>query len=121
MTFGSFIRKKRLAQKIMLRDFSAAVGISAVYASNIESGIRPAPSQKILLKIAKTLNLNEKERAVMFDLAAESKNTPTLAIDLVKYMNNNKSARSALRKAKNCKASKEDWDRFTNYLSEKYE
>lgn len=120
MTFGIYLKNKRNEKKISLRDFSDAVGISLVYASNLESGVRSAPSQKILSKIVKVLCLNEKEREKFFDLAAQSKNTPSIAIDLANYINRNSSARATMRKAKKLNACKADWDYFSEYLTEKY-
>lgn len=103
-----------------MRGFANTIGISLVYASNIENGIRPAPSYEVLLKISKILVLNEDEQDLMFDLAAKSKNTPSIANDLVIYVNDNNIVYAALRKAKQLNISDEDWNDFIDNISEKY-
>lgn len=119
-TFGLFVNNKRHEKNITLRVFANSIGISLVYASNIENGVRPAPTYEILLRISKTLVLNEDEKEMMFDLAAESKNTPSIATDLVIYINDNKIVIDALRKAKRLNISDEDWKDFIINISEKY-
>lgn len=118
--FGLFVNNKRVEKKITLRGFANTIGISLVYASNIENGIRPAPSYEVLLKISKILVLNEDEQDLMFDLAAKSKNTPSIANDLVIYVNDNNIVYAALRKAKRLNISDEDWNDFIDNISEKY-
>ncbi|MCH5296094.1 MAG: helix-turn-helix transcriptional regulator [Ruminococcus sp.] len=119
-TFGAFVSKKRNEKQITLRRFSRMIGISPVYVSNIENGIRSAPSQDVLVKIAKVLMLDEYEIELMYDLAAKSKNSPTLAIDLTVYINDNENVFKALRIAKRCEANENDWQMFIDMLSNKY-
>jgi transcriptional regulator with XRE-family HTH domain len=120
-SFGSFIRNKRTEKDMTLRQFSKEVGISTVYASNIESGKRNAPSNEILIKIGSVLLLNDSEKEKMYDLAADSKNSGELASDLVVYINENEEVHASLRKARRCCANKSDWQYFLDYLSKKYD
>lgn len=118
--FGAFISNKRKEKKISLRDFSRMIGISPVYLSCIERGERAAPTYNILEKIAQVFMLNEEERELMYDLAAKSKKSVSLAFDLLIYINENKTVHKALRLAKKCEADEKDWQMFIDSLSNKY-
>ena len=118
--FGLLIREKRTEKQISLRGFSRIIGISPVYLSRIENGSRSAPSDDVIEKMAKALAFNEKERELMYDLAAQSKNSLSLASDLVIYINKNEIIHKALRLSKKCNAKEIDWQSFINLLSEKY-
>ncbi len=117
---GIFIRQKRIRKQISLRALSREIGVSPVYVSNIETGVRSAPSMEILLKISKVLILSKDEQEYLFDLAAESKNTPAIANDLIIYINENKIVHDALRNAKRLNISDEDWNYFLSYIANKY-
>ena len=58
-TFGSFVRQHRQARGMTLRGLAAALGISPVYMSNIETDRRAAPTQEYLEKLAKELMLDK--------------------------------------------------------------
>lgn len=118
--FGIFINKKRTEKRLSVRRFAELIGVSPVYASNIETGIRSAPSKEILLKISKVLILSKDEQEYLLDLAAESKNTPSIASDLIIYINENKTVHDALRTAKRLNISKDDWNYFSSYIVSKY-
>lgn len=117
---GIFIRQKRIEKQISVRRFSELIGVSPVYASNIETGIRSAPSIEILLKISKVLILSNDEQEYLLDLAAKSKNAPSIAIDLIVYINENKIVHDTLRAAKRLNISKDDWNYFLSYIVSKY-
>lgn len=119
-TFGEFINRKRIERGITIRALSGMLGISPVYICNIEKGIRSAPSHEILFKISAVFALDKNEEELMYDLAAKSKKTPMLAFDLLVYINDNEKIYRALRLAKKCKASEDDWQMFIEYLSDKY-
>ena len=51
MTFGEYIKEKRLEKGITLRGFAEIIDISPVYMCNLEKGRRPAPSEAIMEKI----------------------------------------------------------------------
>lgn len=115
-TFGAFISEKQYT----LRGFAKQIGISPVYASNIENSVRPAPSYSILKRITKVLVLDDDNKAKMFDLAAQSKNSSTLAYDLAEYINQNNSAYKTIRTAAKYNADEKDWQKFAEYISKKY-
>ncbi len=118
-TFGSFIYKKRTQKHISLRGLANMIGVSAVYVSSMEKGKRAAPTYPVLMKIADVLMLSKEEKVLMLDLAAKSKKSLSLAEDLLKYINSNQIVHKALRTAKKCNATDEDWQNFIDTLSEK--
>ena len=118
MTFGSFIFEKRTQKNISLRGFAEMIEVSPVYVSSMEKGRRAAPTNRVLMKIAKVLSLSEEEKVLMFDLAANSKRALTLADDLLEYINDNEIVHKALRTAKKRNADNEVWQRFIDNLYE---
>lgn len=119
MTFGSFIYEKRIKKNISLRELASMIGVSAVYVSSMEKGKRSAPTYPVLMKIADVLMLSEEEKVLMLDLAAKSKKSLSLAEDLLEYINNNEIVHKALRTAKKCNATDDDWQNFIDSLMEK--
>lgn len=43
ISFGEFIKEKRIRSEHSLKEVAKEIGISAVYQSSIETGKRPAP------------------------------------------------------------------------------
>lgn len=116
-TFGTFISEKRLDKDISLRSFSKMIDISPEYLSKIENGLRAAPKDGILEKIADKLILNNEEKEMLFDLAAESKPYLSLASDLTKYICENEIVHNTLRLAKRSNLTDEEWQYiFENIL-----
>lgn len=118
-TFGAFIKEKRTEKHLTLRGFSRLIGISPVYVSSIENENRAAPTDDILNKIIKVLVLKDEEQDLLYDLAAESKNSITLATDLLNYINENEVVHKALRVAKKYNANNDDWESFIENVSKK--
>ena len=126
ISFGSFIRGKRLAleQPISLRKMAELLSISPVYMSNIETGRDAAPKQEVLEKLAELLRLSKEEQERMYDLAAESKNYKHNAAvpgDLPEYIAANEYAKIALRVAKDVDATDEEWIEFIEKLKRRSE
>lgn len=119
MTFGSFIYEKRIKKNISLRELAKMIDVSPVYISSMEKGKRAAPSYPVLEKIANVFLINDEEKVLMFDLAAKSKKSLSLAEDLLEYINNNEIVHKALRTAKKCNATDDDWQNFIDSLMEK--
>lgn len=118
MNFGTFISEKRREKDISLRSFSKMIDISPEYLSKIENGLRSAPKDSILEKIADKLLLNNEEKELLFDLAAESKPYLSLASDLTKYICENEIVHNTLRLAKRSKLTDEEWQYiFENILN----
>jgi transcriptional regulator with XRE-family HTH domain len=111
-TFGSFIREKRKERDYTLRGFAAKMDLSPVHMSNLENDRRSAPKEDVLERMAVLLMLNLEDTERMYDLAALSKNAPSVAWDLPEYINENQLARAALRTAKDADATDEEWMEF---------
>jgi transcriptional regulator with XRE-family HTH domain len=99
---------------------SELIGISAVYLSNIENGVRSAPSEKVLNAISDVLELSDREKIMLFDLAASSKKSGTVAIDIAGYIKENKCVSNALRTAMNLNIDNADWENFIGLMEKKY-
>ena len=121
LTFGSFIRTRRLELEpyISIRKIAEILGISAVYMSSIEINRNPAPKEDILAHLAELLHLDKQEREQMYELAAKSKNYIAVPGDLPKYISTNELARVALRVAKDVDATDEEWMEFIEKLKKR--
>lgn len=121
LTFGSFIRKKRvdLDPYISLRKMAELLGISPVYMSNIETDRNPAPKDDILEHLSKLLRLTKPEREQMYELAAKTKTYTAVPGDLPEYISGNEYARIALRVAKDVDATDKEWTDFIERLKKR--
>jgi transcriptional regulator with XRE-family HTH domain len=75
-TFGKYIKTKRLAKGLSLRQFCKNKGLDSAYVSRLENELIPAPSKESLLEaLAQSLELkkNTAEWVEFFDLAATSR------------------------------------------------
>lgn len=118
--FGVFINKRRNEKQISLRSFSSMIGISPEYLSKIENGLRAAPKDAVVKRISEALVLNDDEQEILFDLAASSKSSPTVAGDLVEYIMNNEIVHQLLRFSKRYNVSDDDFQLIMDMLREKY-
>jgi len=118
LTFGSFIRKKRLDLKpyISLRKMAELLEIAPSYMSTMETGYDSAPSEEILANIARVLKLDKIEQESMYELAAKSKTYTAIPEDLPEYISTNEYARIALRVAKDVDATDDEWIEFIEKL-----
>ena len=120
ITFGAFISKKRLEKDISLRAFSSMIDISPEYLSKIENNLRAAPKEIVLERISELLVLNDEEKEMLLDLAAESKPYLSLASDLVKYLKENEAIHKTLRLAKRNSLTNKEWQEIYEYISKTY-
>lgn len=121
MTFGAFIRKKRLALDpyISLRKMAELLDIAPSYMSTMETGYDSAPKDDILADIANVLKLDKQERELMYELAAKSKTYTAIPSDLPEYISSNEYARIALRMAKDVDATDTEWIEFIEKLKKR--
>lgn len=108
MTFGGFIKEKRMQRGINLREMATRVNIAPAYLSDIEKGKRNSPAAEKMEKIAEILELTEEEKNTMRDLAANDRPN-NVASDISEYVACNESVRVALRKARELNLSNQDW------------
>ncbi len=119
-TFGEFLTRVRKERGITLREFARRVDLSPEYVCNIEKCRKPAPGAEVLERIDTVLNLTADERAEMYDLAANSKNTENaVPEDLTGFLNDNRVILTALRTARDMDATDEDWHEFMAKLTAK--
>ncbi|MPN49717.1 hypothetical protein SDC9_197339 [bioreactor metagenome] len=85
----------------------------------MEKDRNPAPKDDILSRMVELLLLSDEEAEVLYDLAAKSKNTPTVSKDLPEYIMDRDIVRVALRTAKDVDATDEEWQEFIARLEER--
>lgn len=120
ITFGAFISEKRIERGVSLRAFSRKIEISPEYLSKIENNLRSAPKDITLVRIAEILILNDEERELLFDLAAETRPYLSIAYDLVKYINENEMLQKTLRLAKRNALTNNDWKEIFEHISKNH-
>ena len=59
--FGSRLRELREEAGLNQGELAAQVGVNFTYLSTIESGAKPPPSEKVILKLAEALNCDKEE------------------------------------------------------------
>jgi transcriptional regulator with XRE-family HTH domain len=114
VTFGEYLKHKRDEKQISLREVARALGVSAPFLSDVENNRRGTLTEERLADLAKVLNLNENEKAEMYDIVGKQKGL--LAPDLNPYVTERPYVNAALRTARNLEANKEDWQRFVDDL-----
>ena len=121
LTFGSFIREKRLKMDpyISLRKMAELLDIAPSYMSTMETGYDSAPKDDILADIANILKLDKQGQELMYELAAKSKTYTAIPSDLPEYISTNEYARIALRVAKDVDATDDEWIEFIEKLKQR--
>tara|TARA_B100001057_G_scaffold161721_1_gene162403 strand:+ start:116 stop:1237 length:1122 start_codon:yes stop_codon:yes gene_type:complete len=95
-TFGSYVRKLRIENKIGQRELAKKVGIAPSYLNDIEKNKRSAPKNNIINKLSFILKADNN---LIYDLAGNSKKT--LPPDVNDYIENNPKIISLIRAIKN--------------------
>ena len=117
MTFGEYLKQKRLDKEITLRGFAKLVDISPVYLCDLEKGRKAAPSMEVMQKMVSKLALNKEESERFYDLAAlEQTAKNPIPKDLNAFLKDNSVIVSALRTAKDLDATDEEWQDFIDKL-----
>lgn len=117
MTFGEYLKQKRLDKEITLRGFAKLVDISPVYLCDLEKGRKAAPSMEVMQKMVSKLALNKDESERFYDLAAlEQTAKNPIPKDLNAFLKDNRVIVSALRTAKDLDATDEEWQDFIDKL-----
>lgn len=117
MTFGEYLKQKRLDKEITLRGFAKLVDISPVYLCDLEKGRKAAPSMEVMQKMVSKLALNKEESERFYDLVAlEQTAKNPIPKDLNAFLKDNRVIVSALRTAKDLDATDEEWQDFIDKL-----
>lgn len=105
---------KRLEMGLSLRAFSRIADMGHTYLHDIECNRKPAPSDKLIIKLSDILNLSASEKEMFFDYAAESKgkydkSNIHLPVDVSTYISENALKKEEIRReAKQMAALKSD-------------
>ena len=115
ITFGGFIREKRLAAKINLRKLADILDISPAFLSDIENDHRYPPDKDKIYKISEVLELSKEDTDLLFDLAAGNKKN-SVSPDIADYIMTQEKSRVALRMARDKGAGEEEWEKIIQFL-----
>lgn len=115
ITFGGFVRDKRIENNITLRKLAGELDIVPAYMSDIENGHRYPPAKDKIEKIAEVLHLSQEETNLLFDLAAGNKKN-AVSPDLADYIMSSEKCRQALRLARDVNAGDKMWDKIISLL-----
>lgn len=117
--FGAFIARKRIEKDLKLKLIAEKLGVSVAYLSDIIRGRRNPPDKEGLDILAAMLNLNDAEKAEMFDLAGRERNQ--VASDLTEYIMDESipNARVAFRKARNANLGDDFWKKVNDIIDNK--
>ncbi len=121
--FGIFLKEKRQQKDMSLRELADKTGMAHTYLLNIENGIKPPPSDEILIKLSNALFLDDESKALFFDLASKVKRLKnhknfSLPADISKYLCNTDSAKKVIRKADKLGCTNEFWNIILQKLDE---
>jgi transcriptional regulator with XRE-family HTH domain len=85
LTFGSFVKEKRLSRGWSLRLLAEKLDVSLTYISDVESGKRYAFPREKLLLLAEIFEIDTiKEKNLYLDLAAKTRDT--IPLDVEEYI-----------------------------------
>ena len=121
ITFGGFLRQKRMSKEITLRKFAELSGLSPVHISNLETNQRHAPKDGALERMAAVLQLSKSDEERFYDLAAASTTSPRVSGDLPEYIMGHNLVKAALRTAKDVDATDDEWQEFIDKLKKRKE
>ena len=115
LRFGQFISEKRIQHSMTKQELAGLIGISTAYLSQIESGVRSNPKEKILSNLVFCLHLTMEETYKLYDLYAAANST--VAIDVLQYIKRNAIVSWAIRAAEKRGAKEYDWIEFIEKLN----
>lgn len=113
--FGVFLKEKRQQKNLSLRGLSGKANVAHTYIFKIENGNKPPPSDDVLLRLAKGLNLDDESAEIFFDLAAKCKRINDdknfyIPADISEYLLSEEKANNLIRKARKLGYSNEFWN-----------
>ncbi len=118
LTFGDYVRQKRLSAGVNLRKLAEILDIAPAYMSDIENNHRYPPEKEKIYKIAEVLHLSKEETDYLFDLAGNNKKNP-VSPDITEYIMGQDKSRVALRLARDSGAGEKEWERIIRILEGK--
>lgn len=106
-TLGQFIAHQRKKRSMSSQELANMLSISVSYLSQLEHGVRVNPNIELLLHLSEALHLSSEETEVLFDLYASVNDA--LSPDVVLYARSNPIVVRALRTARDCNLTDDDW------------
>lgn len=120
--FGDFIKKKRQEHpdELRLKEVSKMLGISLSFLSDVENNRRKPFDKDKMELFAELFDLDDEEKAMMYDLAARDRGeVPSDIEDIMMYGEIGDMARLALRQSNSGKISEDDWKQFLRDIEKK--
>ena len=119
--FGVFLKEKRQQKTMSLRELSDKANIAHTYILKIENGSKPPPSDNVLLKLARGLNLDDESAEIFFDLAAKCKRINDdknfyIPADISEYLLSEDKANKLIRKASKLGYTNEFWNELLKQI-----
>ena len=115
VTFGGYVRQKRLAAGVNLRKLAAILNIAPAYMSDIENNHRYPPEKEKIYMIVEALHLTREETDYLFDLAGNNKKN-SVSPDIAEYIMKHDKSRMALRLARDSGAGNKEWEKIIQLL-----
>lgn len=117
-TFGKCIRARREELGKTAKEVAKAIGMSPVYLSDIERGLRAAPTGansgiNYLENLIRELQIPSDEKHAFFTMAEASSGRYE---DISSYLSRSPSARMALRLADEKKIPEDEWLKFIEHI-----
>jgi len=116
VTFGEYIKARRLELGKSLNGAAREIGMTPIYLRDIENDNRAAP-ENFIIKICEVLELPSEDREFFFELAGESRKGDYA--DIKPYIGEKHIARVALRKARDLNIPDSKWQEFIDSLNGK--
>src|SRR5438552_17227056 len=87
--FGHFLKARRLALDLGLREFARQVGLQPSNYCNVEAGVLPPPPREALERIARALGLKKgtKDLETFHDLAAKGRDEVPVDVERIVKQN----------------------------------
>ncbi len=96
MKFGEYLNLMRKQRGLSQFNLAQILGVSTVYICDIEKGRRYPPDLKKLQMLTELLKLSEEEKACLYELAGDARQSPSP--DILKYLTENPAAQRAIRR-----------------------
>jgi transcriptional regulator with XRE-family HTH domain len=110
--FGDYVKDLRRAKGKTLEDISKCLNLSMSFISDIENKRRNPFDEDKMEMLARCLMLTNEEKAKLYDLAAQRKQSAP--DDVINVILQNDNVRLALRKTNTGELSPKDWEEFAN-------
>lgn len=112
--FGIFLKEKRQAANLSLRELADTIGVAHTYILSIENASKAPPGDITLKKIAKVLHFDEETAGIFYDLAAKCKQSSDnknlyIPMDISEYLQKNQSAKTVIRNVNKLGYGNEFW------------